>query len=234
MVTDCHNHILFGVDDSAVFLEQSLELARLAVEMGYDEIYCTPHFMKGYYMADKATIKDNSEKLIEKCKEEGINLKFKLSREYYLDENIIESITQNGGVINKRVSIEGPLGVWPDYMDSLIYEIQLAGYVPVLAHPERNIILSENIKKLKSLKLKGCEIQLSLTSIIGNYGKRVESAFKNIVSEGLANHIASDMHFPALTGKWDDIKGALLKAQKSIVKDFGRDFWVSMSRGFEA
>ena len=50
---DMHNHVLYGVDDGAENLADSLAMIEKAVSLGFDTLVLTPHYMtyRGYTAA---------------------------------------------------------------------------------------------------------------------------------------------------------------------------------------
>ena len=44
--TDCHSHILPGVDDGVKHIEESLEILQRYEEMGIRSVWLTPHIME--------------------------------------------------------------------------------------------------------------------------------------------------------------------------------------------
>ncbi|HHE07923.1 MAG TPA: phosphoesterase, partial [Chlorobaculum parvum] len=56
-MTDYHCHLLPNIDDGPTTIDESIEMAKLLVNAGYDTVYCTPHLIKGLYEADNKTVK---------------------------------------------------------------------------------------------------------------------------------------------------------------------------------
>ena len=50
MIIDLHSHLIPGVDDGAQTIEQSIELARQAVDEGVEHMVLTPHHRNGKYI----------------------------------------------------------------------------------------------------------------------------------------------------------------------------------------
>lgn len=49
---DSHSHIIYGVDDGAKGIKESLEMATVAYNFGIDSIIATPHYAEGIYESD--------------------------------------------------------------------------------------------------------------------------------------------------------------------------------------
>ena len=53
---DLHCHLLYGVDDGAISLEESLRAVRIACEEGIRHIVFTPHYTPGKLSGEKEVI----------------------------------------------------------------------------------------------------------------------------------------------------------------------------------
>ena len=70
---DIHSHILFGVDDGAQTVEDSIAMARQAVEQGITAVFATPHHRNGKYTNEKNSILPKVEELNAALVQEGIS-----------------------------------------------------------------------------------------------------------------------------------------------------------------
>ena len=50
---DFHSHIVYGVDDGAKDIQESVEMLKEASQAGFTDIILTPHYMKNYYIQNK-------------------------------------------------------------------------------------------------------------------------------------------------------------------------------------
>jgi tyrosine-protein phosphatase YwqE len=80
----------------------------------------------------------------------------------------------------------------PPGMNNLLYELNLSGYQPVIAHPERYMYMREN--DYRRLKEKGYKLQLNLFSLTGAYGLAAERNACFILKQGLYDFLGSDVH----------------------------------------
>ena len=76
----------------------------------------------------------------------------------------------------------------------MIFDLQVAGYKPVLAHPERYSYYHKNFNEYLKLKNAGCLFQLNLLSTVGYYGEEVFEAGKKLLNKGLIDFVGSDVH----------------------------------------
>ena len=82
----------------------------------------------------------------------------------------------------------------PNNLFEIIFEIQLKGYKPVLAHPERYIFYHKNFKMYNKLKKAGCLFQLNLLSLTEQYGKNVQKTSHQLLKENSYDFVGSDTH----------------------------------------
>ncbi len=82
----------------------------------------------------------------------------------------------------------------PMQLYDIIFELQLAGYKPILAHPERYNFYHLNFDEYKKLKKAGCLFQLNLLSVTGYYGKPVFEAAKKLLENNMIDFTGSDTH----------------------------------------
>src|SRR5699024_7382 len=177
MVIDIHSHILPGVDDGAKTEDDSIAMALAAVEQGIHTIIATPHHMNGVFNNNKSSILTSVNILQDLFTQEGIPLTVLPGQEIRLNGNMIDDV-QNGELLSlnhsKYIFVELPTTNVPRYTDQMMYNLQMAGYKPVIVHPERNEELLEHPTILYELVQKGTLTQVTAGSIIGDFGKKVQ------------------------------------------------------------
>ena len=94
----------------------------------------------------------------------------------------------------KYVLVEMSFFSAPINLYEIIFEIQLKGYKPVLAHPERYIFYHNDFNHFYKLKKAGCLFQLNLLSLTEQYGKSVQKASNKLLKEGLYDFVGTDTH----------------------------------------
>lgn len=192
--TDIHSHVLFGIDDGAKTADDSVELISHLARLGYKKLIATPHIMNAVWENNRETIGD----ALEKTKTAAVNagIEIKAAAEYMLDSNFPKLLEQGDMLTLKdnyllvEMSYLNP----PLHLRQLIFDIHLAGYVPVLAHPERYAFYHRNYGELKQLKDSGCKFQINLLSVVGYYGPNPAETAKMLLKDGLIDFAASDVH----------------------------------------
>ena len=223
-ITDYHCHILPGLDDGPKQQAESIEMARLLAGVGYREVYCTPHLIKGMYEVTAEEVLQVRDKLQHELENEGIGITLLAGREYYLDEFLLDYISKplllEG---TSSMMIEIPNNTSRDLVKETIFAVKRKGYTPLIAHPERCFLLEmverepqgagkwkrwlsrggamnndnepEN-ELLRYLKQLGCQFQGNLGSINGQYGGRVKASARSFEKTGVYTHAGTDAHSP--------------------------------------
>lgn len=98
--------------------------------------------------------------------------------------------------------------------EETIFRLQLHGCTPILAHPERNRRLADDLALLRDLVDRGVELQVNSGSLLGTYGRTARRVATALLREGLARLMASDAHraverHPDLSEAWKKVRGLL-------------------------
>src|SRR5690606_11132250 len=144
---DIHSHILPGIDDGPKTMLDSLVMAQDAVNKGIHTIIATPHHQNGRYSNSKSDIELHVSKLNNQLQIENIPLTVLVGQETRLNSDIMTEV-KSGDIATlkntKYVIIEFPPREVPHYAEQILFDIQVAGYIPIIVHPERNLQIAEN------------------------------------------------------------------------------------------
>lgn len=220
-IIDIHSHLIFGVDDGAKTLEDSIKTINLLEKLNIKKVICTPHLCHGDMEHIKA-IKENYLKVREIAKQKNIDL-------YLGSEILITSETANLLLKKRLRSLDGKKYVLVEFkrnenMDedkaiALLEDIIDIGYRPILAHPELYLNY-RNIKFIKKLKEIGILLQLDASSILRKKtSRKVYKYSKKLLKNKLIDIIASDNHS---NGKRNYL--VMKEAYKVINKKFGKEY----------
>ena len=194
---DMHTHILWGVDDGASCLQDSLGIIRRLKSMGLKGAYCTPHIMARYPKNTPDYLRERFEQLLADTGDEGFQLK--LAAEYMLDESFLPRLRDNSEKLltydGKRLLIEFSRISLPGNWEEMIFLVQAQGYIPVLAHPERYGSILD-LEALELLHQNEVEFQINLSSLIGMRGRHIQKLAQTLRKKGLCNWIGTDAHRP--------------------------------------
>ena len=198
MTTDIHCHILPGIDDGAKTLEQSLAMARIAVDDGIATIFATPHHFNGVYRNPAAAVRDAVADLQQALHAEQIDLRLLPASEHHLVPELVGALADGTaltmGDFGRAVLVELPVHTIPLGSEDLLEQIMAQGLVPIIAHPERNSMLARNPERLATWVGMGCLAQVTGQSCTGRFGPAVQAAAKKMITRGLIHFLASDAH----------------------------------------
>lgn len=194
--TDIHSHVLFGIDDGAKTVEDSELLMNSFVDLGFKNVIATPHTLSGIWdnTFEGITQKYNQTKELLPKISQRLNLK--VASEYLLDDSFVQRFQseklltlKDNYVLVEMSYINAPIQLY-----DIIFELQLAGYKPVLAHPERYLFFHQKFGEYKKLQKSGCLLQINLLSTVGYYGENVAKTADLLLAENLIEFAGSDVH----------------------------------------
>lgn len=215
MMIDIHTHILPGLDDGAATLEEALQMAAISAAEGVTAVVATPHVISGFYENTPQQIRQAVVHFNSCLKAEGIPLQVLAGAEYRLEPDLPRRLAEGRLMtINDAgcyLLVELPASLVPPYTEQLLYEVQLQGVTPILAHPERNPGFNCNPEKLTRLARRGVLSQVTAGSLRGHFGLTAKRAAFKMLATGVAQMVASDAHSfrrrtPALTAAARDIE----------------------------
>jgi len=197
---DIHCHLLPGIDDGASTIEQSLELARFAVNDGITHMVCTPHIQPGVYNNNVATIRRAYEAFAEALAKNSITLKVAMAAEVRLCPEIIPMLERDDLPLylssegRRTILLELPHSHVPPGTERLIQWLQAGDIDVLLAHPERNKELMHNIDKLFPFVSAGCKLQVTAGAVAGYFGADAQRAAAALLQRGWVTVLATDAH----------------------------------------
>jgi protein-tyrosine phosphatase len=194
---DIHSHILPGIDDGAPDLSVSLAMARRAVAGGVTVQACTPHILPGMYDNRGEAIRRAVAALQAELDREGIGLRLVAGADVHLVPGLVEGL-QSGRVLaladSRYVLVEPPEHFPPPRMADQFFGLMLAGYHPILTHPERLGWISSHYGLVEQLSQAGVWMQVTAGSLTGGFGRRARYWAERLMDEGRVQVIASDAH----------------------------------------
>lgn len=207
---DIHSHIVWGLDDGAASIEDSLAMLSTAWQDGITDIVATPH-SNAEYNFHPALLRRRREEL---AGHEGTPV-IHLGCEFQLNSDNISSLldspssyTVNAG---QYLLLEFPDLHIGRHTESILRQLLDAGIVPIVAHPERNPLLQRDLDRLESWIELGCLAQVTARSITGGFGGAANSAALRLLDRGLVHVVASDAHDneyrpPTLSAAYQDVR----------------------------
>lgn len=221
---DIHSHIINEIDDGSKSIEMTIDMLKKAEQSGTTDIIATPHFMRGRFEVEYRDVVKRVEELKDIAKENNINININIyaGQEVYFSRNILNYYNDKIiGTINntKYMLIEFPMLEFNiDEAINTIYELQIRGITPIIAHPERYKQFIKNPSMINTLIKEGMLFQLNAGSITGGFGKDVKKTATKYLEDNIYSFIGSDAHRDI--GRDTDMKEALEVLDKNKINEF--------------
>lgn len=191
--TDCHCHILPGVDDGFKTMEQSIEALSRYQALGVKCVWLTPHVMEDVPNEPEA-LQQRFEEICAAAQAAGIGLELHLAAENMMDV-LFEDRLAEGKVLahgEDCLLVETSYFTAPYDLYGILGRVKSAGYFPILAHPERYIYMDmDDYRKLKAMDVR---FQLNISSLAGLYGKTAAAKAAKLLKEGYYSYLGTDLH----------------------------------------
>lgn len=197
---DLHSHLLPRIDDGAESGAAVVALAKAWLEAGVNRVVATPHVnLKYRNTADSIResylhVRDLlSPDLPDLQVEMGAEISASVANE--IPDSELEQLTLGD---SKWLLIEPPSSSTAFGLHAMIFEIQGRGWNVLLAHPERNPVLQQDLDLLASMVSGGIKTQATAGAFIGRYGRTSERMARKMMNMGLVHTVASDAHHATL------------------------------------
>jgi protein-tyrosine phosphatase len=225
---DIHSHLLPGIDDGAKDEQHSLSLINAMTEYGVTQFITTPHILTGVWNNTKIGIQEVEASTTNYLKEQGAAMPFKAAAEYLMDDSFMKLFKSSPLLTLKEnyVLVEMSYLNPPMPLYDILFELQVAGYKPVLAHPERYLFYHSKPEEYSRLKKAGCMFQLNLLSTTGYYGEGVFKVAQKLLDENMIDFTGSDVHHERHTESFKN--KVLLKKQDALLKALNNNSFFSV------
>jgi tyrosine-protein phosphatase YwqE len=194
---DIHSHFLPNIDDGSVSMEESVALLRRMHGYGIKHIICTPHVMESVWENTSETIQRQLDALNSHLKSIEFNdITLHAAAEYMLDANFDRLLKteklrtlKDNYILVELSFLSAPVNLY-----ETLFNIQIAGYKPVLAHPERYSYFHSSMEEYLKLKAAGCLFQMNLLSLSNYYGPKVHAVAIDLLKLELIDFTGTDTH----------------------------------------
>ncbi|WP_433778978.1 tyrosine-protein phosphatase [Flavobacterium anhuiense] len=219
---DIHSHILPGIDDGAKNMTKSIELVSALQKLGVSQMVTTPHINHYVWNNSPEIIQSKLKETQKTLEENKIKMPVQAAAEYFIDswfENHFKEekllTLKDNYVLVEMSYLNAPLNIY-----KTIFEIQVAGYIPVLAHPERYVFYHNRFSEYEKLKNAGCVFQLNLLSTVEYYGSQIAKTADELLAKGMYNFCGTDVHHKKHIATFDDkIKIKNIEPLKEVIKN---------------
>ena len=198
---DIHNHILPGIDDGASDIEDSIEMARIALSEGFSGIVATPHYGRAGFFSDIQMARRLVEDLRQELAERGIDINIFPGMEVLVCPEVIDLLNSekiipvNDGIY---ILLELPAMTVPAGFNNLIKSVLNIGKKVIIVHPEKNMEVQRRsdyvFEILNAFQPGDVLIQVTADSLTGDSGLRALSTAKYLIENRMAHIIATDAH----------------------------------------
>lgn len=228
---DIHCHLLPAVDDGPGTVEQTIKMAKRAVEEGVAAIVVTPHAFHPQFETEDLNVQEAAATLQNVLHQEGIKLDIYPGQEIRVFGDLVQAL-EDGAALSlagsRYVLVEFPSDTVPAYAEQLFFRLQTEGYTPVIAHPERNKELATNPKRLMDFVSSGALSQVTTSSLTGEFGQNVKEIAFVFLRNGLSQLVASDAHsIGRRTFYWEE-------AKQVVTDELGAGRWETLVENAEA
>lgn len=200
---DLHCHLLFGLDDGAKTLEDTLEMARALVDLGFAAVAPSPHARPEY--APRPLAEARLAEVREALRAHAVPLELWPNAENYLfDEELFgrlgtpEARPLGAGAY---LLVEAPYTAPVPALPQLVFRMKLKGVTPLIAHPERCLEFEKPGRAAEAVAA-GARLQLDVGALIGRYGPTARKVARIVLDEGLYAVGATDLHSPVSARDW--------------------------------
>ena len=194
---DIHSHILPKVDDGPETWAESLELCRLMVEQGIRTVVATPHYWPEVYEPRVGLIEQRVGQLNQLLRSRHMDLTVLGGQELLFCPEL-------RGLLAKRLVLtlndsrylllELPQLSVREQLYEGLFQLQMAGYIPIIAHPEKNRMIQRDPGLMVELVRKGGLGQLTASSLLDSAPGKVRTCARDLVRRQAVQLMASDAH----------------------------------------
>lgn len=197
-MVDIHSHLIWGIDDGSESKEMTINMLKQAKEGGTKKLVLTPHYLLGYYEVPIIKVKEKAKEISLLAKYNEIDIEIYCGQEVYINRKILENFENKIiGTINESryMLIEFNMRNFSvEEVIEILYELQLKGIVPIIAHPERYIKFMKSPSLINEFVEEGFLFQLNIGSITGDFGKEVKKTAELFLKNKIYSFLGSDAH----------------------------------------
>lgn len=195
--TDIHSHFIPGIDDGSSSMATTIEMLKNMKELGYRKVITTPHIMSDFFKNTPEIILSGLEKVRSELSMAKIEIEIEAAAEYYLDFDFERKLNEEKLLSfgnKKYLLFEISYVNAPENIGSVAFELQMQGYIPVLAHPERYPFWYKKFEKYEELKEKGMLFQMNINSLTGYYSSDTKKIAEQLIDKGMIDFLGTDCH----------------------------------------
>ena len=194
---DLHCHLLPGLDDGAADLKDSVAMAEALVDLGYRQIFGTPHLPWGQSLLTREEIGAAAAAVGQALLARGRDLLLSFAAEHAIGV-LPELLQQDRGIAYpgaRTLLVEFPLSGFPARWEECLFRAQVKGITPVIAHVERYSEVQKSLEVVRRFREKGYFVLANLSSFSRRgWSKKACFTAEALVKEGLLDAVNTDLH----------------------------------------
>jgi protein-tyrosine phosphatase len=223
-VIDLHTHILPGVDDGVKTMDDAVDFARMAAADGVRTIVATPHYREGFFLNARPEVLAGVEALTVRLRAERIPLSVLPGAEVHISADLVSKVKTGDAPTladnGRTVLFELSLSQYPLDLETIVFQMRLAGLQILFAHPERIRYFQDDLSRYEAVIRLGAFGQITTGSVTGIFGEDVVEFSKELASKRLVHVVASDGH--NTRGRPPILSSAMPRLSSWIGEDFAR------------
>jgi len=196
---DLHCHMLPGIDDGPERLEDALAMAQVAAADGTRVVVATPHGSQVEEQGGREALIQRIALFNHELHAQGTELEVAVGTEYLLNLELLEIVERGKAIClngSHYVLVEIDFFQYPNYVEQAMFQMQVLGFTPVLAHPERQATIQRKPDLLARLVERGVISQITGGSLLGQFGREARKSAEQLLKRNLVHLLASDGHSP--------------------------------------
>jgi len=184
------------VDDGPREWDEAVAMCHAARDEGIDTIIATPHVLRGRWKV--FGIAELESRMAALRQRVGASPKLLLGSEYFFAHDVNEVLAARNAIVplasSRYILIELASNSVPPLFDQPLYRMQLDGWIPVIAHPERNRVFQSQPALLAGIVDLGAKTQITAGSLLGDFGPEAKHAAEVFLRRNLVHFVATDAH----------------------------------------
>lgn len=233
---DIHSHILPAIDDGSKDMEMTLSMLHLSVASGVTDIIATPHVNRGGHIPPWEKIEEKMAQVTDAAAKEHLPIHIYSGAEIELNGDVLRFLKEGSRDYclagSPYILLELTDQSQPDIVEKMIYELQMRGFLPLLAHVERYERLMERPETLLAWMNKGVLAQCNTGSFTGYFGSKLQQRVRDLYRNGMIHFLGSDGH--RVESRTTDIREAHEELDRLAAKDKQHvNLWNTATRNAE-
>jgi len=194
---DIHSHLIPGIDDGSPDAKTSMQYIRTLQELGFEKLICTPHIFQEIYPNNQQTIHRALDILKQELSNQNLSIEIGAAAEYMLNTDFNDILKGGESMMvlpGNHILVEMSYISETPNIEQHIFDLNIKGYKPILAHPERYVFYHQNYGQYRRLKDMGALLQVNILSFTGYYGKEIKAIAEKLLKDNLLDLIGTDLH----------------------------------------